>query len=54
MVGFTTVRDLGAADDTIFKLRKSINDGDIIGPRILSAGSIIVWVAEKMAKSVMA
>lgn len=41
MVGFTTVRDLGAEDETIFKLRKSINDGDIIGPRILAAGSII-------------
>jgi imidazolonepropionase-like amidohydrolase len=41
MVGFTTVRDLGATDDTIFKLRKAINDGDVIGPRVLSAGSII-------------
>lgn len=41
MIGFTTVRDLGATNDTIFKLRKAINDGDIIGPRVLSAGSII-------------
>ncbi|MBT5185826.1 MAG: amidohydrolase family protein [Kordiimonadaceae bacterium] len=41
MAGFTTVRDLGATDDTIFKLRKAINDGDVIGPRIYSAGTII-------------
>lgn len=41
MIGFTTVRDLGASDDTIFKLRKAINDGDVIGPRIYSAGNII-------------
>ena len=41
MIGFTTVRDLGATDDTIFKLRKDINSGDIIGPRILAAGQII-------------
>ena len=41
MAGFTTVRDLGAADDTIFKLRDGINDGDIIGPRIFAAGNII-------------
>ena len=41
MIGFTTVRDLGATDDTIFKLRDAINDGDIIGPRVLAAGNII-------------
>ena len=41
MAGFTTVRDLGASDDTIFKLRDRINVGDIIGPRIYSAGNII-------------
>jgi imidazolonepropionase-like amidohydrolase len=41
MAGFTTVRDLGATDDTIFKLRDGINKGDIIGPRIYSAGNII-------------
>ncbi|MBT5185824.1 MAG: amidohydrolase family protein [Kordiimonadaceae bacterium] len=41
MVGVTTVRDLGAMDDTIFKLRKAVADGDVIGPRILSAGNII-------------
>ncbi|MCC3861056.1 amidohydrolase family protein [Pseudemcibacter aquimaris] len=41
MAGFTTVRDLGASDDTIFKLRKAINDGDVIGPRIYAAGNII-------------
>lgn len=41
MAGFTTVRDLGASDDTIFKLRDAINKGDIIGPRIFAAGNII-------------
>lgn len=41
MVGFTTVRDLGAADDTIFKLRDGIANGDLIGPRIFAAGNII-------------
>lgn len=41
MAGFTTVRDLGAADDTIFKLRDGIADGDLIGPRIFAAGNII-------------
>ncbi len=41
MAGFTTVRDLGAADDTIFKLRDGIENGDLIGPRIFAAGNII-------------
>jgi imidazolonepropionase-like amidohydrolase len=41
MAGFTTVRDLGAADDTIFKLKKAINDDEIDGPRIYAAGNII-------------
>ena len=39
--GYTTVRDIGAPDDTIYKLRTSINKGDVIGPRIFSAGQII-------------
>lgn len=41
MIGFTTVRDLGAADDTIFKLRDGIEAGELIGPRIFAAGNII-------------
>jgi len=41
MAGFTTVRDLGAVGDTIFKLRDKINKGDIDGPRIFAAGQII-------------
>ena len=41
MIGFTTVRDLGAMDDTIFKLRDGIAQGDLIGPRIFAAGNII-------------
>lgn len=41
MAGFTTVRDLGAGDNTIFKLRDGINEGELIGPRIFAAGNII-------------
>jgi len=36
--GFTTVRNLGAADWIDVGLRNSINDGVVPGPRILSAG----------------
>lgn len=42
MAGFTTVRDVGArGGDAIFALRDGINRGDIVGPRIFAAGSII-------------
>ena len=41
MAGYTTVRDVGAMGDVIFKLRKKINKGDIDGPRIFAAGQII-------------
>ncbi|GHF23051.1 Xaa-Pro dipeptidase [Kordiimonas sediminis] len=41
MAGFTTVRDLGARDGTIFKLRKRMDKGDIPGPRIFSSGQTI-------------
>ena len=41
--GFTTVRDLGANEPTtILALRDSINQGLIVGPRILAAGH---WIA---------
>lgn len=39
--GFTTVRDLGAPDSSIFALRDEINAGRIAGPRILAAGAAI-------------
>src|SRR5260370_11802683 len=36
--GFTTVRNLGAKDYADIALRHAINDGDVIGPRIIAAG----------------
>jgi imidazolonepropionase-like amidohydrolase len=39
--GFTTVRDLGSNDESVFAVRDAINDGDIPGPRILAAGPMI-------------
>jgi len=41
MAGFTTVRDLGARDDTLYKVIDAIEDGEIIGPRIIPGGIII-------------
>lgn len=39
--GFTTVRDLGAAAESIFALRDSIREGLTAGPRIVAAGPAI-------------
>jgi imidazolonepropionase-like amidohydrolase len=39
--GFTTVRDLGSDDQSVFAVRNAINAGRIVGPRILVAGSAI-------------
>src|SRR5467141_3851638 len=36
--GFTTVRDVGAKDYADIALRDAINDGDVIGPRIVASG----------------
>ncbi len=41
MAGFTTVRDIGAMGNTIFKLRNKIRDGHIEGPRIFASGQIV-------------
>ncbi len=41
MAGFTTVRDIGAIGNTIFKLRDRVKQGQIDGPRIFAAGQII-------------
>jgi len=38
MIGFTTVRDLGSADNLSITLRDAVNKGHIIGPRIFTAG----------------
>jgi imidazolonepropionase-like amidohydrolase len=37
--GFTTVRDVGAAREGIFALRRATEEGIVAGPRILAAGS---------------
>jgi imidazolonepropionase-like amidohydrolase len=39
--GFTTVRDLGANPQAIFAVRDAINQGLIVGPRIIAAGKSI-------------
>jgi len=36
--GFTTVRNLGAKDYADIALRDAINDGDVVGPRIVASG----------------
>ncbi|PXA81804.1 Xaa-Pro dipeptidase [Caulobacter sp. D4A] len=41
MAGFTTVADLGADNDAIFALRAGIKRGDVVGPRIIAAGSAV-------------
>jgi imidazolonepropionase-like amidohydrolase len=41
LAGFTTVRDLGAQGFADVALRDAIDDGDVIGPRMLVAGPII-------------
>ena len=39
--GFTTVRDLGAPNQSIFTLRDAIDEGLIPGPRVVAAGSSV-------------
>ena len=41
MAGFTTVADLGAANEAIFALRGAVQRGDVIGPRIIASGSSV-------------
>ena len=38
LAGFTTVRNVGAADYLDFSLRRAINAGDVAGPRMLCCG----------------
>ena len=38
MIGFTTVRDLGSGHNLAINLRDAINQGHVVGPRILAAG----------------
>ncbi len=39
--GFTTVRNLGDGDGAVLALRDAVNDGQVMGPRILDAASSI-------------
>lgn len=39
--GFTSVRDLGSSYQVIFPLRRAVERGDIVGPRIFAAGDMI-------------
>ncbi len=39
--GFTTVRDLGGRPEAIFALRDAIQEGTVVGPRVLAADSAI-------------
>jgi imidazolonepropionase-like amidohydrolase len=39
--GFTTVADLGAANDAIFGLRRAIRENRVVGPRIIASGAAI-------------
>jgi imidazolonepropionase-like amidohydrolase len=39
--GFTTVRDLGAPGSAGYALRDAIREGDVPGPRVLSAGRMV-------------
>ncbi len=41
LAGFTTVRNLGAPGFSDIDLRKAIDDGEIVGPRIIGAGQSI-------------
>ncbi|MFG0305097.1 MAG: amidohydrolase family protein [Phycisphaerales bacterium JB040] len=41
MAGFTTVRNVGSAGPDIYALRDRINEGFLVGPRILAAGKSI-------------
>ena len=41
MAGFTTVADLGAPNESIFALRRAINENRIPGPRIIASGSSV-------------
>jgi len=42
--GFTTVRDVGARDHSIFTLKHAIDTGLVSGPRIVGAGLVICMI----------
>ncbi len=38
LAGFTTIRDVGADPDVVIALKKAINKGEVVGPRMFVAG----------------
>ena len=40
-MGITTVRDVGARDDSVLEVRQAMRHGAFLGPRILSCGRIV-------------
>lgn len=42
--GFTTVRDVGARDHSIFALQQAVDSGLVRGPRIVGAGLAICMI----------
>ena len=38
--GFTSMRDLGSSYQVIFPLKRAVERGDIVGPRIFAAGDM--------------
>jgi imidazolonepropionase-like amidohydrolase len=42
--GFTTVRDVGARDHSIFQLARAVESGLLPGPRIVAAGRVICMI----------
>jgi imidazolonepropionase-like amidohydrolase len=49
--GVTTVRDLHGGTDSVLSLRKSLNLGSILGPRMFSAGAMIDGVPTTYANA---
>lgn len=41
VAGFTAVRDVGSDDEAVFAVRNAINEGRMIGPRILLSGPAV-------------
>ncbi|WP_298127993.1 amidohydrolase family protein [Brevundimonas sp.] len=41
LAGFTTVADLGGANEAVFALRDGIARGDVVGPRVIASGSAV-------------
>ncbi len=54
--GVTTVRDVGAMDDSIFETRERVRNGELAAPRVFSCGRVIdgdppVWPSSVVARN---